>query len=509
MKLGVPRAQRDGVGAGTNMPSQHEDLPTRPYPPAAWRLAPAQLEQVVLWPAHILIAHGTSQLRASPFSPELGWQRARSDVSASKSSRSEAFALAAKIAAELRVSPERFSELARVHSDDSATSEWSGSLGAVPATRVDPEILDVLAELRPGEVSRPVETTWGLHVFKREPPSAPEWVSGREIVISYVGSTGWLADTPLLPVRTYREAAELAQNIHERLRGEPGAFAELVDKSSDGSSRLIAGNIGPWSTTDPGDDGRVVALLSRLQVGQIAKPLDTPLGFRILQRIEAGSPRKYAVRQIAVHYDGAAAGGNHGFTREEALARLATVSAALRRAPELFDDFARDLCCKETLAWQGARGDPRVITALERARVGQLVGPIEFPESRKIALYLRLDTEADLYRHRAVDATVPAPRTPDIDDFLFHADGSPLAHVVTDLSQNLEFAGGSEENRRALRFEMKALAGRLASAGSGQERVNAVRETRAAVYKLLPVHGFTKFMDGVNDYLSEVIMRRP
>jgi hypothetical protein len=505
------RLRRTSLESGStdSNPSSAANASLAPrYPPGLWRLAPAQLDNVVLWPAHILITHRDAKPNTSPFSLEHRWQRAGKGSPHSRS-REAAFALASSIAVELRVNPNRFAELAGRYSDDPATSTWKGSLGAVPAASVDPEILDVLAQLRLGEASRPLESAWGFHVFTREPPSPPEAVSAREILISYVGTIGWLAESPQLPPRSYADAAQLAQQVYERLRDEPNSFRTVAQEVSDGNSRLIGGEIGPWSTTDPGDEGRVVALLSRMKVGEIGRPLETPAGFRILQRTESIPVRQYTVHEISLAYgDAANRGSGHPSTRAQALAKLAEIAARLKRDRRLFSRYSHELCCTELLTWRGARGDPRLIAALSRAKADDIVGPVEFAEANRVGLYQLVDSQLGTQGHRAVDSAIFWPRTPDVEDFVLHADNAALAQVAANLTNNLEFTGGTEEEKQKLREYMGALSRRLTTSATSSERVEAVKQTRASVYTLLGAHGFTKFMNGVDAYLSELIVYR-
>jgi len=61
-----------------------------------------------------------------------------------------------------------FAELARQHSDDSATAAGGGDTGLFHRGEMVPAFEDVAFALKPGEISDPVETPFGVHILKLE-----------------------------------------------------------------------------------------------------------------------------------------------------------------------------------------------------------------------------------------------------------------------------------------------------------------------------------------------------
>jgi foldase protein PrsA len=59
-----------------------------------------------------------------------------------------------------------FAELAREHSIDPGSAKNGGDLGTVPASQFDQTFVDAALALRPGEISRPVQTQVGWHVIQ-------------------------------------------------------------------------------------------------------------------------------------------------------------------------------------------------------------------------------------------------------------------------------------------------------------------------------------------------------
>lgn len=100
--------------------------------------------------SHILIAYrgGAMPPRGGqPLSMEQAMQRAK------------------EIETKLRQGAE-FAPMAAQASDDQTTAATGGKLGAVPSGALPPEIQAVVDKLQPGEISAPVRSQFGVHIFK-------------------------------------------------------------------------------------------------------------------------------------------------------------------------------------------------------------------------------------------------------------------------------------------------------------------------------------------------------
>lgn len=67
-----------------------------------------------------------------------------------------------------------FAEVAQAMSDDLQTAPRGGILGAARPEQLPPEIAAVVTKLQPGQISDPVRTEFGIHIFKVEAPSMEE-----------------------------------------------------------------------------------------------------------------------------------------------------------------------------------------------------------------------------------------------------------------------------------------------------------------------------------------------
>jgi hypothetical protein len=66
-----------------------------------------------------------------------------------------------------RITPANFADLAKRHSNDPGSAQRGGDLGAFPRGDMVKPFGDALASLRPGEISQPVETSFGYHIIQR------------------------------------------------------------------------------------------------------------------------------------------------------------------------------------------------------------------------------------------------------------------------------------------------------------------------------------------------------
>jgi peptidyl-prolyl cis-trans isomerase C len=89
-----------------------------------------------------------------------------------KQAPSEAAAMqrAQSIAARLRGGAD-FGRTAQAESDDEQSAQNGGTLGPVRPDSLPPNIAEVVSKLQPGQMSDPVKTEFGVHIFKVEQPS--------------------------------------------------------------------------------------------------------------------------------------------------------------------------------------------------------------------------------------------------------------------------------------------------------------------------------------------------
>lgn len=146
-------------------------------------------------------------------------------------SRADARLLADALASELREDPTRFPEFVARYSD-SVSADQGGDYGVWSnyARYGEPLALARIAELRVGEVSRPVGTRTGFRIFKRTEP-------GRAAVAASLFAVGYSTDDPRVPqpaaARTREQARALAEEVARLLARDGGRFDALREKYCD------------------------------------------------------------------------------------------------------------------------------------------------------------------------------------------------------------------------------------------------------------------------------------
>lgn len=422
-----------------------------PYPRGRWRLASAQeLERVAIWFSHILIRYEDVIDTRVSFDV-LGWETGEQPV---HRSRDEALALAQRVAHEAASGTATFEQLAANYSEDSTNAERGGTLGGVSglALTLWPQIGDALAVLQPGQTSMVIETPYGFHILKRNPPPPEQAVSATHILIGYDSAPFFrgLQLIPEAPHRTRAEAAELARDVYQRARRDPSAFPALVARYSEHRDASLQGDWGQWSTREAQAPARELERVAQLAVGEISAPIDTASGYQILMRTPNRERAEYAHQAIEVLYDPrATAGGpdSEGAARE----RAQGVAAQLAADPSRFDALRTELCCTETHVWRDGREDPALGVALADMAIGQVrTTPVQ--KLGAFAFLRRLDPRSVPPAQTRLE--LPNDVRPNVDTFLRQELDSRLATWVV---RTLGDAGAELELDAAARDALKRL----------------------------------------------------
>lgn len=364
----------------------------------------------MLWISHILIRHAGVTDRRTPFSA-LDWEGLPASP---QRSRDEALALAESLRGHAAANPSTFPDLAAEYSDDVTSAPHAGSLGGINALRLMPwpKLLDVMASIEPGHVSRVVESPYGFHVFMRLPPPAPETLSGQHIVIGY-DRAPWLArfqGRNGIEHRSRQEAMKLAYAVYEQAL-DPSRFPILVEQYSDHHDALWGGDFGTWSTHEATPYHREVDALRSLHVGEVSVPKDTFLGFQILLRTPLRKRDAYAANILRVPFerDG---DGRASISFMSARRRAQALLARVLARPSEFIELWNQYCCNGVTVWQEGREDQRLTSAVRALKVGDVSPTIietrsSFVIAMRVALPPVVETSGPAFE-------LPSPNAPDI-----------------------------------------------------------------------------------------------
>jgi hypothetical protein len=179
-----------------------------------------------------------------------------------------------------------------------------------------------------------------IHVPQGSAPSAPraegpDRIHARRLLVAWQGAEGASG-----AVDRDREAArERAQMLAGMARDPSQSFQELVSTYGDVPPDLDDRNtVRIWVRGDTGLPARAERAAFRLEVGEVSRPLETPMGFLIVRREPspdpaAQGPAEIGARHILIAYEGASrASETVTRTREEAETLARQVASAARDA---------------------------------------------------------------------------------------------------------------------------------------------------------------------------------
>jgi parvulin-like peptidyl-prolyl isomerase len=207
--------------------------------------------------------------------------------------RAEALERARTLAAQARKAPATFERLIRAESDGWDVA-GGGHLGQWEADggRYPPAFDRAVLGLNFGEVSDPVETRFGYHLFLRlEARPRPEQLSAAHILIAFQGAR----EAPSGVSRTRGEAEALARKVAAEARAQKGRFADLARQHSDhAASAARGGFLGSWYEGQ--QDRTFEAAVKRLALEAVSAPVLTAYGWHVIHRRAAPLDASFLVR---------------------------------------------------------------------------------------------------------------------------------------------------------------------------------------------------------------------
>jgi peptidyl-prolyl cis-trans isomerase SurA len=170
-----------------------------------------------------------------------------------------------------------------------ASAERGGDVGWVAAAQMPPELIATLERLRPGEISEPMGSPVGYHIF---------WLRDQRIADSPVAATQAAVEVSLTQILFPVDGAEggpdavrgRAAGLRPRLTDCPAMVAVAEELQAPASGELGWLRVGDL----PRDLGQAVLTLP---VGQVSPPLDGPGGIHLLMVCERRDPDALSAAQ--------------------------------------------------------------------------------------------------------------------------------------------------------------------------------------------------------------------
>lgn len=161
---------------------------------------------------------------------------------------------------------EDFSELAKKHSDDPSVTGNGGDMGWVGRGRMVPEYEAVAFRLKPGEISMPFESPYGLHIMQLLERRGNEYHS-RHILIS-----------PRPSEEDLKQASKYLDSLRSKIVADSIKFEKAAKEYSDDNE--TKGNGGFFADQDNNNrllvdelDPVVFFTVDTMKVGTISKPI--------------------------------------------------------------------------------------------------------------------------------------------------------------------------------------------------------------------------------------------
>ncbi len=175
---------------------------------------------------------------------------------------------------------EKFNTLAVLYSEDPGSARKGGELGLVPRGTFVPEFEAAAYNLKPGEVSKIIETEFGYHVLQLIERRG-EQINVRHILIS-----------PKLDGSDLLRAKNKIDSVHAILKADTLSFAEVAMRYSDDDATKDNGGlmINPQTNTNRFEmnqiDPSLFFVIDKLKVGGYSEPqLFQPQGGKQAYRI--------------------------------------------------------------------------------------------------------------------------------------------------------------------------------------------------------------------------------
>lgn len=171
-----------------------------------------------------------------------------------------------------------------------ASAEQGGELGWVPSSSVPDELLGALEALQPGEVSDPIGSPIGYHVF---------WLRDRRVARARVGPSAAEVEVELTQILFPADGAgsEILVGLREQaaaLREDLADCAAMVETAEE-LGAPSSGDLGRIRIGDmPADLARAVLALP---VGEVSQPLRSPAGIHLLMVCDREEPESLASRE--------------------------------------------------------------------------------------------------------------------------------------------------------------------------------------------------------------------
>jgi hypothetical protein len=309
--------------------------------------------------------------------------------------------------------------------------------------------------------------------------------------------------------RGRQEALALANAIANRARDAATPFASLVSQYSEHADRECQGDMGVWSTVAPGDKPREIETLSRLEIGEVAAPIDTIWGFQVLRRIEASIHERTAMAALRFKF-GPSLPPEDPRSQPSVYTEAFKVAQDLHRRPAAFAEASAQRGNAAVESWEWGHGPPQVMLALEKLHIGEVAEqPVHTPFF--FVVPMRLDPVLTAHSDPALLYELPDRSWPDLRQTFHDADSATLASRIAEFQRpEVEAAIDlSEAEKVTFRSTLEGLRRNLQRASDADARVRAYDVAIRQLAEGLPQADYSKLMGFFEQEAARIILANP
>lgn len=464
--------------------------PSMPYPRGRWRLAPAELNGVVMSLQRILVSHSGARLRQP-------WTRK------TRRGLQEAREQAEEMGRILARAPGEFETLARERSDDVRTARYSGDLGVVSATSLPEEVLDALAAMSVGQVSRAFETPEGFEIVAWHPPPSPMNVAASRLVVKYAGASPIGRHPERYANRSFDEALAMADDLARRGAANPVEFEKLVEDASEDFDPTGGGDIGVVSVIEGDSSSFAAHVISKLEAGAVSGPVVDTDGISVYRRTARLDRKRVASRDLVFRVDEE--------TTQEAARQHANSALRLLLLGRPFEQVAKEVCeeprcVMENSAWQVGRGFASFERALQAVPEGRFVrATLQSPSGYHVVQRVRPDSVPEPSPKRF---DLPRPDFRPLEFFVEQASIEELeagvATLLHEVAQKLSLSKSNEHEFDRIRGD---LVRDLRASRTFAERMAAVTAAHASIERALGADRYAAYRAAETKWLDDLQLK--
>lgn len=341
--------------------------------PGIWRYqARDELHFRLLPLSHVLLRHSEMEDASVPLNI-LPWS---TDYAEAERTRSSAFELARQVRQRMLRGELTFEEAALQFSDDPLTKFNGGALGVYPISQLSfwPLVLDCLEEYGTiGQVTVPVETNAGVHLFLLRPMPREDSLEFSRLVVGHQDAEflEHVSRDRAVPKRTRRDALRIANEIRREIEEGRSTFDRIVRIHSDHRDFEYGGDCGRWRVTESSSFPREIEKIASLAIGEVSEPIETAFGYQIFRREPPRKRDAFAVVAMRVAFDRS----EDGYSRHESF-------LLAERSQSQLPEVVTEESTYERIEWIQGRGPFGVERELLSLEIGSKFSrPIESDDS--------------------------------------------------------------------------------------------------------------------------------